>query len=83
MLFRSPLAEQLVEKNISVMDDRGRLFTKENIKELRSYRDFYVNLAENGLDIKRIPSYGRDELKTFANNLDKELTRLKKIETQN
>jgi len=73
-----PLAERLVEAGVTVLDDRGRVFTKENIKEQRSVRDFVVGLAENGLDIERIPSYGKKELKSFAASLDRELSRLRK-----
>ena len=73
-----PLAERLVEAGITVLDDRGRIFTKENIRELRSLRDFTVGLAESGLGIQRIDSYGKKELNSFANSLDRELTRLKR-----
>ena len=71
-----PLAERLVEAGVTALDDRGRVFTKENIRSLRSLRDFAVGLAENGLGIERIPSYGRRELNALANSLDRELTRL-------
>ena len=78
-----PLAERLVDAGVTVLDDRGRVFTKENIKERRSLRDFVVGLAENGLDTERTASYGRKELQTFANSLDRELTRLMKGITNN
>jgi len=71
-----PLAEQLVDSGIMVLDDRGRAFTKENIREQRSIRDFTVGLANNGLDFERTPSYGKKELSSLANSLDRELTRL-------
>jgi uncharacterized protein YaiI (UPF0178 family) len=70
-----PLAEKLVDGGIAVLDDRGRVFTKENIRELRSVRDFVVGLADNGLDIERIPSYGKEELNALANSLDRELSK--------
>jgi len=73
-----PLAEQLVEAGIAVLDDRGRAFTKENIREQRSIRDFTVDLANSGLDFERTPSYGKKELSSLANSLDRELTRLKR-----
>ena len=73
-----PLAEQLVEAGIRVLDDRGRVFTNENIRELRSFRDFVVTLAENGQVTERTACYGRKELASFANSLDRELARLKK-----
>ena len=75
-----PLAERLVNADILVLDDRGRVFTKENIHSLRSLRDFVVDLAENGMDMERIPSYGKKELNAFANSLDRELTRLNREE---
>ena len=73
-----PLAERLVEAGVTVLDDRGRVFTKENIRERRSLRDFVVGLAKSGLGTERTASYGKKELNTLANSLDRELTRLLK-----
>jgi uncharacterized protein YaiI (UPF0178 family) len=70
-----PLAERLVEKGAGVMDDRGRSYSKENIRELRSIRDFMVGLAENNLGTERTANYGRKELKAFADSLDREIRR--------
>jgi hypothetical protein len=71
-----PLASRLVEAHISVLDDRGRLYTRENIRERLSLRDFMVGLAEQGLGAERIASYGKKELKAFADGFDRELQRL-------
>jgi uncharacterized protein YaiI (UPF0178 family) len=71
-----PLASRLVEKAILVIDDRGRVFTPDNIREYLSLRDFMVGLAETGLGMERIASYGKRELKSFADSLDRELQRL-------
>ena len=71
-----PLAKRLVEKETVVLDDRGRVFTKNNINELLSVRNFTVNLAENGLGIERITNYGKKELKIFADSFDRILTKL-------
>jgi len=73
-----PLAERIVEADVLAIDDRGRVFTKENIKERRSLRDFVVGLAENGMETERTASYGKKELNAFANSLDRELTKLQK-----
>ena len=73
-----PLAERLVEAGVAVLDDRGRLFTAENIRERRSIRDFVVALAENGQETERTASYGKKDLEALANSLDRELTRLLK-----
>ena len=69
------LAKRLLERNAVVIDDRGRLFTPNNINELLSLRDFTVGLAENGLGTERTASYGKKEQKTFADSLDKQLTK--------
>jgi uncharacterized protein YaiI (UPF0178 family) len=71
-----PLASRLVASSIMVMDDRGRVYTKENIQERLSIRDFMVDLAESGLGMERIASYGQRELKTFADSFDRVLNRL-------
>jgi uncharacterized protein YaiI (UPF0178 family) len=71
-----PLAGRLVEAGILVMDDRGQVYTRENIRERLSLRDFMVDLAENGLGLARIASYGKKELKTFADSFDRNLNRL-------
>jgi len=73
-----PLAKRLVEKDAFVLDDRGRVFTKNNINELLSLRNFSVNLAGSGLGIERTANYGKKELKSFADSLDRLLTRLTK-----
>jgi uncharacterized protein YaiI (UPF0178 family) len=69
-----PLAKRLVEKQVSVIDDRGRAFTPDNINEYLSMRNFKVSLADNGLEIARIPNYGKKELKSLADALDRTLT---------
>ena len=72
------LAKRLLEKNVIVIDDRGRLFTLDNINELLSLRNFTVGLAENGLPIERPASYGKKELKAFADALDRQITKEKR-----
>jgi uncharacterized protein YaiI (UPF0178 family) len=71
-----PLASRLVEASILVIDDRGRVYTGENIRERLSLRDFMVGLAENGLGRERIAVYGKKELKAFADGLDRVLVKL-------
>jgi len=73
-----PLAKRLVEKEAYVIDDRGRVFTSNNINELLSLRNFTVGLADNGLEFDRIANYGKKELKTFADSFDRLLTKMQK-----
>jgi uncharacterized protein YaiI (UPF0178 family) len=69
------LAKRLLEKGADVIDDRGRAFTPNNINELISLRNFTVGLAENGMGVERTANYGKKELKTFADSLDRQLTK--------
>jgi uncharacterized protein YaiI (UPF0178 family) len=71
-----PLACRLVEGSIRVIDDRGRAYTQENLREYRSLRDFMLGLAENGLIGERSRTYGRRELKAFADSFDRILSQL-------
>ena len=71
-----PLAKRLLEAGAAVLDDRGRIYDKENIREKLSLRNFTVGLAENGYDFDRSAGYGKRELKAFADSFDKLLTKL-------
>lgn len=68
-----PLANRLVEKNITTINDRGTKFTHENIKELLSIRNFNHELAQIGLQPEKAKNYGTKEISKFSNCLDKEL----------
>jgi uncharacterized protein YaiI (UPF0178 family) len=71
-----PLARRLVEKDVYVLDDRGRLYTRENIGERLSLRNFMVDLANRGLSPERSAAYGKKELKALADSLDRLLAKL-------
>jgi uncharacterized protein YaiI (UPF0178 family) len=77
-----PLANRLVEAEICVVDDRGQVYTRENIRERLSLRNFMVGLAENGLGMEQGANYGKKELKAMADSLDRLLTRLERISRQ-
>ncbi|MBO4706460.1 MAG: YaiI/YqxD family protein [Spirochaetaceae bacterium] len=68
-----PLASRLVEKQITVINDRGTLFTAENIREKLSIRDFNKTLYENGLISEKNTSFGKKEANLFANCFDREI----------
>ncbi len=64
-------ANKLVEKNVRCLNDRGTIFTKENIKELLSERDFNLQLYNAGA-VKRIyQGYNKKQFALFANCFDK------------
>ncbi|MDR1099362.1 MAG: DUF188 domain-containing protein [Treponema sp.] len=76
-----PLAQRLVEALVLVMDDRGQIYTAENIRERLSIRNFIVGLAENGLETARTNNYGKRDLKAMADSLDRVLARRGREET--
>lgn len=43
-----PLAAQVVEKSVAVINPRGDIYSEENICEILSMRDFLQNLRETG-----------------------------------
>lgn len=75
-----PLATRLIEAGVAVIDDRGQEFSKDNIREKLSLRDFNVGLAMDGLGAPRTRSWGPKELKSFANAFDRSLARLLKAQ---
>ncbi len=75
------LAEKLVEKKISVINDRGTIWTNENIHERKSERDFNLQLSILGLGGIKSNTYSKKEFAKFANCFDKEIHRLIKEES--
>ncbi|MDE5614587.1 MAG: DUF188 domain-containing protein [Treponemataceae bacterium] len=70
-----PFAARLQEKSVCVMNDRGTVFTKENIGERLSERNFMLNLAEIGLgDDRKKSSYGKKEFDAFVRTFDRDFS---------
>ncbi|POR05686.1 hypothetical protein AU468_00490 [Alkalispirochaeta sphaeroplastigenens] len=71
-----PLAEGLVELGVPVMNDRGRLFERDSIRELRSLRDARAEIRAQGLErMSRAATFGKREQKAFADALDRFLAK--------
>lgn len=68
-----PFAARLVEKNIAVMNDRGVLFSKDNIEDKLREREFSLNMSEIGLGGNKGNYYGDKELKKFFTLFETEL----------
>ena len=71
------LAERLVAKNISVINDRGTAFTKDNIQDKIADRNFDLQLAQIGLGGSKKNSYGEKEFSKFKKCFERELQKLK------
>jgi uncharacterized protein YaiI (UPF0178 family) len=66
-----PLADKVIDKGGVAIDPRGVLYTKLNIKQRLSLRNFNAELREAGV-IRGGPStLGKKETQNFANCLDK------------
>ncbi len=73
-----PLAARLVEKGVITLDPRGEEYTRENIGERLSIRDFMDGLRATGVETGGPSAWGRKEKQAFAAAFDRALTRLLK-----
>ena len=74
-----PLAARLVERSVVVLNTRGEVYTRENVRERLSERDFMYELRSAASFTEPGKRYGTREVTAFANAFDRELEkRLKK-----
>ncbi len=69
-----PLAAILVEKGVTVLDPRGDLYSKENVRERLSIRDFMASLRDTGVETGGPKPYGERDKRSFAAALDRALS---------
>lgn len=69
-----PLAAQLVEKGVIVLDFRGDAYTEENVRERLSIRDFMQSLRDTGVETGGPSAWGDKDKRAFASALDRTLT---------
>jgi len=72
-----PLAERLAAAGLVVLNDRGETFDEGTARERRSLRDRAAELRSLGLapEMPRARSWGKRELKAFADAFDRALPR--------
>jgi len=75
-----PLAARIVRSGVCAIDDRGFVFSEENIGERLSMRNLMYELREGGIQAERTKPPGKKELKAFADAFDREVTRLLMLE---
>ncbi|MBI9105963.1 MAG: DUF188 domain-containing protein [Spirochaetales bacterium] len=71
-----PLAAELVENKVVVLNDRGEVFTPENIRQRLSIRNVMKDFRDSGIMPDADNSFGRKEIQLFANAFDRELRKL-------
>jgi len=74
-----PLAAEVIEKRAYVLSPRGEVFSTDNIKERLTMRDFMDTLRSSGIETGGPQSLSHSDRKSFANHLDKLLTRYARI----
>lgn len=71
-----PLASEVVDNKVLALNPRGELYTKENIKQRLSMRDFMDTLRSSGIDTGGPKSFSEQDKREFANQLDRLLAKL-------
>ncbi len=66
-----PLADAVVHKDAFALNPRGNLYTKNNIKQILSFRNLSMELRSTGIISGGPPKLGKKEIQAFANSLDK------------
>ena len=70
-----PLAARVVDKDVVALDPRGDFYSKENIRERLSIRDFMDGLRSTGVETGGPASFKQKDSQAFANQLDRFLTK--------
>jgi len=68
-----PLAADLVKGGLLVLDDRGNIFTADNIGERLSMRNAMTELRSYGVMSKSAGSMNNKDVQKFSNAFDREL----------
>jgi uncharacterized protein YaiI (UPF0178 family) len=70
-----PLAAEVIDKGGYALTPRGELYTTENIRDRLNMRDFMDTLRASGIDTGGPPALSQGDRKSFADQLDKFVTR--------
>lgn len=72
-----PLADRVIDKQAIALNPRGTLYTKENIKQRLSVRNFNEALRSMGTQTRGPKVMSKQEIQQFANALDRYLAKRK------
>ncbi|WP_018936675.1 YaiI/YqxD family protein [Thioalkalivibrio sp. ALJ24] len=70
-----PLAAEVIEKGGEALNPRGELYTRDNIHERLSMRDFMDTLRSSGVETGGPAALGPRDRQAFGNALDRWLAR--------
>jgi len=71
-----PLAAEVLEKSAYALSVRGEMFSSGTIKAKLNVRDFMETMRASGLQTGGSPALSQADRQTFANQLDRLLTKL-------
>jgi len=69
-----PLASQVIARGGTALDPRGTLYTKENIEEALTMRNFMNDLRGTGVQTGGPAPHSQSDRQAFANQLDRLLS---------
>jgi len=70
-----PLAAQVIEREGFALNPRGEFYTRDNIRERLTMRNFMEELRGSGVDISGPASFSQSDRQAFAAQLDRFLSR--------
>jgi len=73
-----PLADRVIKRGAEVIDPRGNLISKDNISEKLTMRNLKEELRNCGVDTGGPPPFTAKDTQTFANQLDRFITKNKR-----
>ena len=65
-----PLAGSVIEKGCYALNPRGEFYTRDNIGQRLSMRNFMEELRGSGVDTGGPPAFNQGDRQAFANQLD-------------
>lgn len=73
-----PLAAEVVDKGCTALNPRGDLYTKDNIKQRLTMRNFMEELRSSGVETKGPSTLSSSDRQAFANKLDSLLAKMRR-----
>ncbi len=70
-----PLADLVIAKQSAALNPRGKMYTKENIKQQLCMRDFMDQLRSSGIQTGGPKALDQKDVQAFANELDRYLAK--------
>lgn len=70
-----PLAAEVIEADAHALNPRGEFYTKDNIRQRLTMRNFMDELRGSGVDTGGPPTLSQGDRQAFANQLDRFLAK--------